>query len=445
MSSKNPSVPTPPAFIADKTIIVAGAGIGGLAFAISLRQQWPSSSSSPKPKLHIYERDSYENRVGREGYTLSLRTDFTSGGIQALDRMGLYERVQDLCVAGSSTTTSGQEGARKSSMVIWDSRWRAIVRVASLPVRVGDKELRHGRIRRNVLQGVLADAAIEGGDEIHWGTKIVDVTRAPDGKLSVSLSDGSESVCDVLVAADGARSAIRGKLRPDDTLDFAGVVCLGGTARYESADEVPKPLDRDWGAVLGGKGVGLFMAPVDERSALWSLSWYAKEPRERVRHPMSHEQVEALLKEARSLAKTFPPRLDAMISATDPTTLMLFNAMDRPPLAHTPAEHGPVVWIGDANHAVSPFAGNGANMALMDGWDLAGAFCRARSLAEALEEYDGLSMKRAGTVLKMSRWSIDMMHATGLKLLLYLLLFKILGFFGGFKDVRFGSEEGGCG
>lgn len=75
-----------------------------------------------------------------------------------------------------------------------------------------------------------------------------------------------------------------------------------------------------------------------------------------------------------------------------------------------------------ANHAVSPYAGNGANMAIIDGWDLAESLSHAESLDPALAAYDKNSFLRAKNTLTASRWAIDVAHATGVKLWLYTLL-----------------------
>jgi len=403
--------------IAGKSIIVAGAGIGGLAFATALSKQWPPAF--PKPNITIFERHSYDDRVGREGYTLSLRTDSRSGGVQVLDQLGLYEKMLNASVKGG--------GDDAGSMFIWDKNWNELLNIRVEPV--GHKGLKAMRIRRNLLQRVLADAAVESGMDIRWQTEVVDAKSSEDGKMTVFLSDTTTISCDVLIAADGSRSKLRTRLRPGEKLNFAGVICISGTAKYENEELVPKPLDQDWGFLLGGQGIGSFVAPVDSTSALWSLSYYGKQPREQLRHPLPEEKIQALLEEARSLGKHFAPKLNQLVDATDPSTLMVFNAMDRPPFSHSLARDGAIVWIGDANHAVSPFAGNGANMALIDGWELAQCLCQATSFEGGVAEYDKMVIPRAQATLSMSRWSIDIAHATGLKLWLYTLFVKVLRYF----------------
>ena len=111
-ASTNPSH-----FLGGKTILVARAGIAGLAFAVALAQQFtdlPSDVAS-KSKVIIFEWDSYEECVGREGYTLSLRSDNRAGGVQVLDRLGLYESVRSVSVHADNTPDEA------GSFNVWDS------------------------------------------------------------------------------------------------------------------------------------------------------------------------------------------------------------------------------------------------------------------------------------------------------------------------------------
>jgi 2-polyprenyl-6-methoxyphenol hydroxylase-like FAD-dependent oxidoreductase len=57
------------------------------------------------------------------------------------------------------------------------------------------------------------------------------------------------------------------------------------------------------------------------------------------------------------------------VHATDPSMLTMTNTRDKQPFSHVGSgrKFERVVFIGDSNHAISPFTGNEANMALMDG------------------------------------------------------------------------------
>lgn len=400
-------------WLSGKSIIVAGGGMSGLSFAIALTKNFPTNH--PPPTLTIYERDSYDDRVGREGYTLSLRTDARSGGVQALDKLGLYEKVKAV-----SVTHAG-------SMHVWHRDFsNSLVRVSVQPL--GEKGLTAMRIRRNALQKAMADKVEECGYKIVWSTAVVNAHKRVEGGMRVELSDGKSVDCDLLLAADGSSSKIRAALRPKDTLDFTGVVMLGAVGKFKSEEDVPRPVNSDWGLMLGGGGTGLFVSPVEKDSALYGFSYYAKEPRPSLRHPIPEDKAAELMEEARTLAKKFDPKVMELVNATELSTLMAFSAMDRPPFPHTPAKDGPVVWMGDANHAVSPFAGNGANMAIIDGWDLAQALSQAETLEGGLTEYDKKFIPRAKVTLKASRWAIDVAHATGLKLWLYTLVVAVMRF-----------------
>ena len=357
--------PPPSHFLSNKTLLIAGAGLSGLSFALALRkhlQTLPPSSLPQPPTLLIYEREPRDLPPGREGYSISIRSDARSGGIQALQKLGLLDRALDASIMGLGNSDGGGGGG----FTVWDTAWNELLKIrprvpAGLPVGVM-------RIARRALRGVLVEA-VEARDAIRWGVACTGVERLADGRARVRLSDGGVAECDILIAADGASSKIRAGLRPGDGLQFAGAVCLSGTARF-AGGVVPEPVDRDWGVVLGGgSGKGLFVSPVDERSALWSLSYLASEPRESKKPPPSEEEIQEICQEALEVGKVFNEPFQTLVRGTDPSTVMVFNAMDKQPFANVDREYrddqAPVVFIGDSNHAVSPFAGNGANLAMV--------------------------------------------------------------------------------
>ncbi|PGH02257.1 hypothetical protein AJ80_08882 [Polytolypa hystricis UAMH7299] len=394
-------------FAAGKKIIIIGGGVAGLAFAISLRKQWPDGSAFPE--IVVYERDNKELSIGREGYSISIRGDARSGGLQALEKMGLSDTATQQAVSQSGVDGSG-------GFMMWDLQWNTLLGLGNQPGI---------RITRDTLRRVMIDAALSIPEvHIRWGTACSDV-KLEDGIVTVVLPDGNVDQADILIAADGASSKIRVSVRPDDKLSFAGAVLISGSSNFPSG-QVPAPVDRNWGLVLGGGGTGFFTSPVAASRALWSVSYLSNEPREKMKTPYSQEQVETLLEEALDRGRSFAEPFQSMVKNSDPATVKVINAMDKPPFSHADPQ-SPIIFIGDANHPVSPFAGNGANMALMDGWELATQFSKAKSLPEALTAYDKSSVSRSQAALSQSHWSISMAHATGVKLFLYRTSLKLIG------------------
>jgi 2-polyprenyl-6-methoxyphenol hydroxylase-like FAD-dependent oxidoreductase len=403
-------------FATGKTIVVAGAGIAGLSFAVALRQKWPSSETPPK--IIIYERDAEEGGVEREGYSLSIRSDGASGGIQVLQKLGLLEEMLRISITG----IQGDRGG----FALWNTDWTEILKVKRRTPPEG-LPVASIRIARYLLRRTLVEA-LSPQDTLHWATACTGANQLPSGQVEVQLSNGQVQVCDFLIAADGANSRLRRTLRPDDNLRFAGAVCISGNARLP--DGVPKPVTTDWGLVLGGGGTSLFASPIDQQSAIWSVSYLSAEQRTPMKQPIPKDQISDLLQESLDRGKCFAEPFQTLVRATDPSTLMIFNAMDKQPFPHTKANRKdmPVIFIGDSNHAMSPFAGNGANMALMDGLELAEHFCKSTSLDSALARYDSSSMARSKSAIRMSHWAISLAHARGWMLTFYIFLLKIISF-----------------
>ena len=440
-------------------IIVAGAGVAGLSFANALVRQWHTSPDSPPPSITIYDRDTSALPPGRQGYAIWLRSDAYSGGMQVLQRLELLDRLFDDSITGRllrEAADAGSGGAGSASerpagrFKIWGPRWQEWLRLnqdtpPGLPAP-------HVCVRRILLWQRLADAALVAGVTIHWDTRCMGVERcgrndsskSSEGRrLRVQLQGGATDECDFLVAADGASGKLRASLRPHDPLLFAGAVCLGGVARFPGSN-VPASLIRDWGFMMGGSGAdgtSLFVAPMDERSVWWYVSVLKDEP---VAVAETPEELEAVRHALAGMVKGFVEPVGQLMRATAAEDVMLLNAKDKRLFHHaepggaaalsegqgviggTLKEAG-VVFIGDSSHAISQFGGNGTNLALMDGWDLAECMCGGASFTEAVGHYDARAVLRAKQNWRHSKLAIAIAHAKGCRLALWKNLFMVVG------------------
>jgi 2-polyprenyl-6-methoxyphenol hydroxylase-like FAD-dependent oxidoreductase len=327
------------AFLAGKKIIIAGAGISGLSFAIALHKFWLSQDPSIPPfTITFYERDSAILGPDREGYSLSIRSDGQSGGMKTLKNLGLV----DLLLSKSIT---GIQGGASGNFCLWDREWEEIIRMGPKTLPPGTPHP-HMRIARNVLRQTLVEA-VPKQSKIHWGTACMGAVEMSNGRVGVQLSNGKVDECDLLIAADGSKSKIRMSLRPEDKLNYAGAVCIGGNAKFSG--EIPEPANKDWGAHLTGTGTGLFVSPIDEHSAVWNISYLSPTPRALLKQPWTEEQRNEVLKEALERGKEIVEPFATYVKATDMATLLMLNTMDKPAFSHKELKNTRIVFIGDAN------------------------------------------------------------------------------------------------
>lgn len=348
---------------------------------------------------------------------MSIRSDPLSGGMQALQKLCLLNET----LAASIT---GQHGGR-GSMHLWNVDWTPILKFKQPATPPDGLPANSMRIARYVLRQHLIDGLPKSCDA-YWNLSCESAESLDDGRVQVTLSDGSTVECDLLVAADGANSKIRAALRPNDKLQYAGAVSISGNSQF--SDGLPDLIKEDHGMVLSGIGSSLFLSPIDDHSAVWSVSWLEPKPREPVRGDEAVKAKDEILKEAREHGKAFIEPFQTLLDATDPRTLQVFNTMDKQPINHSELPSKSVVFVGDSNHAVSPFAGNGANMALMDGVDLATALRENTDATTAFQAFDKSSMARSKRTITSSHWTIAIFHSTGWRLTLYKILLHIINF-----------------
>ena len=330
--------------LAGKHIIVAGAGIAGLAFVRGFIRSWTENPGArvQQPRITIYERDPRQLPPERGSYSLGLRSDSGSLGMQALQNLGLFDEIFAARAVGSELPP-----------LVRDANWNTIFRIKAPTTPPDGLPSSHMRITRNRLRECLIKGvANSDGVEMKWEIGCNSATRTKNGGMEVVLSDGTIEECDLLIVADGASSKLRSSLRPDDPLEYAGAVMIGGNATFHSLKDVPEKLQHGIGPILGGDGHGLVVFHIEESSFVWFVTRRSPKPRTPIKGAEALEAQEEIRKEALAEGKVFAEPFPSLIAATDPTTLKIMNAMDKPPISHETSKFPSVIFIGDANHAV---------------------------------------------------------------------------------------------
>jgi 2-polyprenyl-6-methoxyphenol hydroxylase-like FAD-dependent oxidoreductase len=204
----------------------------------------------------------------------------------------------------------------------------------------------------------------------------------------VRLADGTEEHADLLVGADGLRSAIRAQLVDPSPPKYAGYVIWRTIVDYDR-DDVPYGLFR----ITWGRGRRFVFFHVQPGRLYWSAVANAPEgggdsPRGR---------MQGLLE----MYKGWPDPINQILAAADETTITRADNYDRDPVQKW--GEGRVTLLGDAAHPMTFNVGQGACQAVEDGLALASELAAGGDIAEALRRYEDRRRERTAQLMKQSR------------------------------------------
>ena len=237
-------------------------------------------------------------------------------------------------------------------------------------------------IDRAVLRQILLESLVPG--TVRWGSGVASV--APDGDGVRVVADGTADTFDVVVGADGAWSCVRPLLsaaRP--VYEGAVMVELGfDAARHPSVD------------ALVGRGkmfaAGDNRVLIAQRNGGGHIRGYAGLRRpEAIARAWAAAPADVIRTDVLAAFAEWAPSLRALVEEGELLGVRPLHAL---PIGHAwPSRRG-VTLLGDAAHVMSPFSGEGVNLALIDAADLAAALGGGGGWA-AVEAYEASMATRA--------------------------------------------------
>ncbi|MEH0581912.1 NAD(P)/FAD-dependent oxidoreductase [Streptomyces sp. B21-108] len=384
-------------------VVIVGAGLGGLCLAQGLRRAGV--------EVAVYERDAALD-ARRQGYRLHL-DGRAAQGLHACLPPELYELF---------TATTGRPSRQ---VTVVTKRLKQLHRVRfpepdpSVPARVNTS------VDRFVLRTILL-AGLE--DVVHFGRTFVRYEHGAgrSGKtVRAFFADGAEDTADVLVAADGAGSRIRGQYLPHARVRDTGDRALYGKTPLtdEIRGRLPEMLWDGFAAVVGSRDLGMAVGlvqfqepPAQAAARLWPAADF-KDADSYVMWALSgkgrafpaDERMRAmdgpgLLEVGARLVRGWAPELRALVEGARPEDTFFLNIRTSDPVERWPAT--PVTLLGDAIHAMPPSRGSGANIALKDAGllcsELTAAVCGERELLEAIDRYEADMVEYGFTAVRDS-------------------------------------------
>jgi 2-polyprenyl-6-methoxyphenol hydroxylase-like FAD-dependent oxidoreductase len=340
-----------------RTAIVIGGGIAGPVAAIALTKAGIRTT--------VYE--AYAGTADGVGGALTLAPN----GLAALGVVGVGETV---AAAGLATPR----------MVMETGSGRRLGMFTDLP------DLPTSRtFARADLYAALARVTREAGVEIVHGKRLIGYDDRVDGVVA-RFADGSTAAADVLIGADGIWSTVRKLLDPAAPEPrYVGLLGFGGWVP-------PGGLPSTGGAMhlaFGKRGFFGYLVADDQAGWFVNLAWPT---------PLTGAEARAVPEEVwlRRLRDLFAgEKLPAfgMLDRVQPGELVNVGAMHAMP--PVPVWHrGRVVLTGDAAHATSPSAGQGASLSIESAVELARCL-RDLPIPQAFAAYEALRRGRVERVI----------------------------------------------
>ncbi|MFF9765834.1 FAD-dependent oxidoreductase [Streptomyces sp. NPDC014636] len=348
-----------PASLPHHPVAIVGAGLGGLTLARVLHVHGIEAA--------LFEREASPD-TRAQGGMLDIHGD---SGQEALRAARLHEEfLARVHAGGQAVRVLDREGT---------------VRFARSDDGGGDRpEIDRGELRRLLLGSLPAGT-------VRWGARITDARPLDGGRHRVTLADGTGFTTDVLVGADGAWSRVRplvSAARPAYTgMSFVEADLTAADVRHPVSAEVV------------GSGMLFALGPgrgfLAHRETDGSLHVYtAVAAPEDWLDGIDFTDTEAARAAVLKEFDGWDERLRALVA--DAEGALVPRRIHALPVGHRWDRVPGVTLLGDAAHLMSPFAGEGANLALLDGAELGLALAAHPGDTEAaLAAYEARMFPRA--------------------------------------------------
>ncbi|MGZ5836469.1 MAG: FAD-dependent monooxygenase [Xanthobacteraceae bacterium] len=354
-------------------ILIAGAGLGGLAAASCLMKAGHD--------VEIYEQAPQLGEVGA-GIQVS------ANAMHVLRDLGLEPAIRSA-------------GVHPGAYVFRLHDTGEVIQRFSLSE---EHERLHGapytQLHRADFHDILATKAREfKKDVVRLDHTVTGFVETPGG-VELKFSNGRSARGDILIAADGLKSVIRRQIFGDVPATYTGDIAWRITVPVE---RLPKGLLEPVMNVFmgpGGHAVCYYVRSgklvnfvgIVETAKPSEESWTVKRPWE----------------DLKADYKGWHPIIQTVIDAADRDACFVWALHNRPPIRNWSTAR--VTLLGDSAHPTLPYLAQGAVMAIEDGAVLVRALGMRDNIAEALQLYQRNRVDRTAKIVTQSSENRRLFH-----------------------------------
>jgi 2-polyprenyl-6-methoxyphenol hydroxylase-like FAD-dependent oxidoreductase len=333
--------------------IVIGGGIGGLAVAVALRRRGIEGA--------VYEKSAAPREVGA-GISL------WPNAVKALRKIGLGDALDTISMV-----------SEESALRRWTGAYISRTRTEEMERRFGGGVIAVHRVE--LLDMLLTEV---GSANIQLGYACTGIEEDATG-VTATFANGATARGDLLIGADGIRSAVRELLGHRDPLRFSGYTAWRAVVAFDSSAMVP---GETW-----GPGARFGMLPIQHDRVYW---YATRNTPEGARDPEGGAKKTLL-----SMFEGWHDPIEELIRATSAPDILRNDIYDRDPMPSW--GNGRVTLLGDAAHAMTPNLGQGACQAIEDALELAHFLSVKAGVESALKAYEASRIPRTRAIVLDSR------------------------------------------
>ncbi|MEU7164089.1 NAD(P)/FAD-dependent oxidoreductase [Streptomyces morookaense] len=403
-------------------VIVIGGGTGGLCLAQGLKRAGVG--------VTVHERDRTRSD-GLQGYRVGIDAD----GKRAL-RACLSPELYDTFVATCAKRPVYFNQYTEQLSQLFSSGPEIFKKPPDFDELDLDESVSRMTLRQVLLTGLE--------DVVHFEKRYTHYEQRPDGKVTAFFDDGTSATGDVLVAADGSNSKVRGQYLPQAKLLDAGLTGITGKTLLtdETRTLLPRRILDGVTMLQGPKG---FMCIIHVMQFPWDTDGEPKDGIGRTEaelisqwpgllhdnsrdyimwgfaaadHWLPADTMQRKGGEAqqlvRQLTADWHPNLRRLFALGDPNSCFPLKIRTSEPVEQWQTTN--VTLIGDAIHTMTPGRGVGANTALRDAALLCKNLVAAQEgrtgLLDAIRDYETKMVAYGFEAVAESRRNMDGHSAT---------------------------------